>query len=97
MAIFVKESLFRILEVSVIDKSHDRILVVTFCDKVRNSSFIVFSCYLSRENSPRGRDAQSLLSHLLSVIYLNYEVDSILVCDDFNARIGNSRDVNSST
>ena len=53
---------------------------------------MVFSCYLPPESSPWGRDASSFFSHLLTQIYIQYDIDAIFICGDFNARIGNLPD-----
>ena len=57
-------------------------------------TFVVFTLYLPPENSPWGRDATSFYSHLLTQIYLHYDADAIILCGDFNSRIGNINDTN---
>lgn len=63
-----------------------------YLNRMDDSSFIVFSCYLPPENSTRGRDAQSFFSHLLAHIYLNEDCDAIFLSGDFNSRIGSLSD-----
>jgi len=76
-------------DISVIDKSHDGILGMIFTSKLTDFKFALFSCYLSPDSSPWGRDATGYFAHLLSQMYLLDDIDSIIVCGDFNSRIGN--------
>ena len=49
--------------------------------------------YIPPEHSSRGRVAQSIFTYLSSEIYITiYECDCMIVCGDFNARIGNLSD-----
>lgn len=49
---------------------------------------MLFTCYLPPETSVWGKDASFFFNHVMSQIYLCSEVEAILVCGDFNSRIG---------
>ncbi|CAG2214260.1 unnamed protein product [Mytilus edulis] len=49
-------------------------------------------CYLQPERSSRGNIAQEFYDHLLSQVYLYSSYNPVLICGDFNGRIGNSQD-----
>ena len=92
VGILVKTCICESFNVEIVDRSFDGILALRFTNKTTEEDLIVVSCYLPPEHSTRGRDAQSFLAHLLMQIYNNCDSDSIFVCGDFNARIGNLRD-----
>ena len=73
--------------------SFEGILCSKFTSKHSDYNFIVFSCYLSPENSVWGRDSDAFFAHILGDIYSNCDCDAIYLCGDFNARIGTSRDI----
>ncbi|CAG2188553.1 unnamed protein product [Mytilus edulis] len=88
VGILIKDWIFEIFKVSVIDKSVDGVLGLKLESRSTNFNFLVFSCYLPPENSNRGRDAQSFFAHLLTQIYMNCDSDGIFLLGDFNSRIG---------
>jgi len=92
VAMLVKDTVFNDFSVRVIDKEVDGILGLEFTNKNSGFFFVVFSCYLSPDNSVWGMDPTSFFSHLISQIYLNCEADFLVVCGDLNGRIGNSSD-----
>ena len=40
-----------------------------------------------------GRDSQEFLAHVLSSVYTYNDCDAVLLCNDFNSRIGSMADV----
>ena len=52
VGILVKETLLNDNKISIVDKSHQDILVLLFENETSEISFLVFSCYLASENSP---------------------------------------------
>jgi hypothetical protein len=59
--------------------------------KLIDFTYVVVSCYLLHESSLWRHDASSFL-HLLMQIYIQHTIDAIILCGDFNARIGNLPD-----
>ena len=53
---------------------------------------LICSCYLPAENSPWGRDSESLFAYMLNFIYTK-DAEHVLICGDFNSRIGSLNDV----
>ncbi len=49
-------------------------------------TFVVFTCYLPPEGSPRISVPNSFFSHLLAQMYSLSDVDAVCVCGDFNGR-----------
>ena len=66
VGLLVKNWLYRTYNVDIIDKSFEGILGVQFHDKENDFTLVVYSVYLPPENSPRGRDASTFFSHLLT-------------------------------
>ena len=91
VAILVKDSIFKLYTINVIDKSHDGILGLEFKHKVLQKTIVIFSCYLPPEGSPWA-DTTRFYGHLISQHYLNIYADILLFAGDFNARIGNKLD-----
>lgn len=79
---------------TVVDQSYEGILGVMFKNKQSGFELVVFTCYLPPENSPWGRDASRFYTHLLTQIYLLYDIYAIVICGDLNSRIGNVQDIN---
>ena len=52
----------------------------------------MFICYLSPENSVWGRDVSNYFVNILSLLYVCSFADLIVLCGDFNARIGKNLD-----
>ena len=92
VGIFVAHRINSEYETRIIDNVLDGILGVLFKHKHSERQFIVYSCYLPPENSSWGRADTAFFDHLLSQIYLHNYVDSVFICADMNARIGNVSD-----
>ena len=75
------------------DKEIDGIIGVKFTNKYSGFFLMIFSCYLSPENSPWGRNDTQFYSHLISQLYIYSDVDAIFICGDLNSRIGKENDV----
>jgi exonuclease III len=92
VAILVKEKLFDVFRVKVVDNEIDGILGIEFVHKLNEFSFVIFACYLSPDNSVWGRDPTTYFAHLMSQLYFHSDADAIFICGDLNGRIGNSLD-----
>ena len=76
----------------IVDKQVDGILAVEFRSKSSEYRFILFCCYLPPVNSPWSEPTK-FFSHLISQLYLHHKAELILICGDFNARIGEETDL----
>ena len=65
---------------------------ILFSHRYTQSSFVIYSCYLPPEGSPYA-NTSVFFGHIISNIYINNSVDSVILCGDFNARIGSCQDV----
>ncbi len=93
IGIFVKLDLLDSYNVNIIDQCVEGIQIIQFNEKVSGFTFIVGNCYLAPYNSIYGNISTEFVAHLITQLYLNSEVDSIYVCGDYNAKIGNLTDV----
>ena len=59
--------------------------------KMSNYKIIIYSCYLPPEDSQYA-DTTLFYSHLAAEIYKGYSSDQLLICGDFNSRIGSEND-----
>ena len=92
VGVFIKDSLFRDYIVKMIDKSVEGVIGLSVKHNKSEFTLLVYSCYLPSENSPWGRDAVGFYAHLLSKVYAHDEVNGIMFCGDFNARVGDLKD-----
>ena len=53
---------------------------------------MIYCVYLPPENSPYGQNNEHVLNLLVGEMYSLEEVDTVLICGNFNARIGNCDD-----
>ena len=90
VGILVNSNVLHNFVISIIDKQVDGILGLLFSHKITDVQIVIFACYLSPSTSVWGRDADSFFSHLLGQIYTCSDYDHIVICGDFNARIGNN-------
>ncbi|WAR17907.1 LOW QUALITY PROTEIN: hypothetical protein MAR_032501, partial [Mya arenaria] len=90
VSVLVKSKLCDIYDVQIVDRSFDGIICLKVSHKSTGVDFVVFACYLSPENSPRGRDAQSKSPFTCTNIF---NCDGMFIAADFNARIGNLSDI----
>ena len=89
---FVRNYLFDIFEISVIDRSYDGILGLFLKAKQTYHENVIYVVFLPHEYSPLGRNARRFYSHLLGQIYLLSDKDAIVVCGYLNSRIGEMPD-----
>ncbi len=92
VAILIKDTILQSYKVTVSDKSIDGVLCVELKQKLSEFIFHVFLCYLPPDNSVWGRDADAFFGHLIAELYLRSYSDCVLVCGDFNSRIGKELD-----
>ena len=90
--IFVKNTIFEVFTVDIVDCSKEGILAIKCTNKFTDFCFVLYCCYLPPENSHRGWDAVDFYAHLLSDLYLHEYCDMVLLCGDFNSRVGNVQD-----
>ena len=90
VCILIKEDMFNIYSIDVIDKDFDGILGLKFKSTHGHECFVVFSCYLPPQDSVWS-DPANFYAHLLANVY-EYSDYDIFICGDFNARIGNHSD-----
>ena len=93
VGIFVHKKLHECFSVSIIDRSVDGILGISLNCKYHAFKMIVYVCYLSPVMSAWGRDPEGYFAHLTACIYEMNDVDQLVLCGDFNARLGTNHDV----
>ncbi|CAG2194034.1 unnamed protein product [Mytilus edulis] len=93
----IKNCILDNFDVDILDNSRDDILWINLkCKHDQNFMLYLCVCYLQPERSSRGNIAQEFYDHLLSQVYLYSSHNPVLICGDFNGRIGNSQDLTDS-
>ena len=89
VGILVKESLFDSFSIDVVDKKYEDILWIA-CTQIGNpeNTLYVCVCYLPPVGSSRGDKLQEVFDILRSQILHFQDKGEIMICGDFNARIG---------
>ena len=91
----IKDTLLIEYRVKVVDGSVDDTLWLQLINKTdETNSFHVCSCYLPPEQSARGNKAEEVFEQLLSNLHQIADSNPIIICGDFNARIGNKTENN---
>lgn len=67
------------------------ILGLRLKEKSCNYTVIIYCVYLPPENSVWGRNSNLLFSTLTSEMYLNCDSDTLIICGDFNSRVGHEK------
>ena len=71
------------------------ILSVELKNNDTNHSIHIAECYISPENSPYGRDPESVFNQLEEIVYeKTAHIDDLIILGDFNARTGKLTDYN---
>ena len=92
VGILVRKSIFENYNVSVCENNWDGIFGLTFKSNYNNINIGIFVCYLPPQNSIWGKESEALFAHLINMLYNTSYLDCIVICGDFNARIGNLQD-----
>ena len=92
VGIFVKDKLLSYFSINIIDRQTDGLLVIELKHKITEFICVIFVCYLSPENSQWDRDASKFFMYVLTTLYLCSYADLIILCGDFNSRIGKEKD-----
>ena len=80
--------LFKEQLLCIIDKQFDGILAIEIKNRFTDFICVVFVCYLSPKNSVWEKDMSNYFVNILSLLYVCSFADLIVLCGDFNARIG---------
>ena len=88
VGILVKNDLFMVYDVKIIDKCMDGIIGICLTAKYTGHITVVFSCYLPPDNSPHAANVSDFFAHLTSAVYMHNNTDVLIICGDFNARVG---------
>ena len=87
VGVFIKNEFLVNYDLSV-DRSLDDVVFVKLTSKQDNTSLTVCVCYLPPEHSSRHMDVDSFFSDLMKKVYEYQNDDHLVICGDFNARIG---------
>ena len=92
VGILIRNDLLTQFKVAIVDISMEGLLGISLTHRTSGVSVAVFVCYLPPTTSVWGRDSDSFFAHLLGQMYLCSDYDHIILCGDFNARVGNESD-----
>jgi len=91
----IKNSILINYIIKVVDDSVEDILWLEIKCKNDPTNYLhVCSCYLPPENSTRGCKAEEFFDNLLGNIHKIIDSNPIIICGDFNARVGNTMERN---
>ncbi|XP_053391424.1 uncharacterized protein LOC128554201, partial [Mercenaria mercenaria] len=93
VGILVKSWVIEMFDITIVENAIEGILALQLKCRSTDCCSLIVSAYLPPENSVWGRDAQTFFAHILSLIYINSECDTIFLAADFNARIGSLSDI----
>ena len=93
VGILVRDDVFDDFSCDIHDRSVEGVIAIKLHHRRTDYALVVFACYLPPENSPWGRSPDDIFTHLTSQMYLLEDVDDIVICGDFNARIGQLSDI----
>ena len=93
VGILVKGNIMELFEVNVDFHHSDSILGLKLTWKDDLSSYVMLYCvYLPPESSSYGRWNEGALNQMLLEVYKHNEVENLIICGDFNARIRTKQD-----
>ena len=88
VGIFVRNRLFEMFTVTVLDETVEDILWLKLCSKQSQDNLVVCVCYLPPSDSVRNNDPESFYCTLLEQVYAYQNEGRLFVCGDFNSRVG---------
>ena len=91
VGMLIKKRMYELYKVEPCFKAGDNILGVKFYNDSGNS-LVIYCVYLPPEGSKYSIGNEQLLNSLTVEIYRQNEVDNMIICGDFNTRIGNKQD-----
>ena len=74
------------------NKSLEDTLILKLTHRIDNSVIFLFICYLPPDCSTRAVDADAFLNELMKKVYEYQSEGEIILCGDFNARMGSEPD-----
>ena len=93
VGILVRQDVLNDYDCEVHSRSVDGVLAIKLHHKKSDYSLVIFAVYLPPENSPWGRCSEDIFAHLSNELYQLEDVDDVIICGDFNARIGELSDI----
>ena len=79
-------------DICIVNKDIEDILWVKLSNLSSNESVYLCICYLPPENSSRQVDAEQFYAELMKQVYQYQKCGKIIICGDFNSRIGEESD-----
>ena len=74
--------------ITVIDRQTEGSIGIQVKDKLSNFTCVFFSNYLPPDGSTASQNSIEFFGHLLAELYTLNDADIIVLCGDYNARIG---------
>ena len=91
-AFLVKQDLFNTYDIEPILCEIDGIIGLKLKDKFTEFETAIIGSYLPPESSTHLDDPDEYFQYLVGMIYELYDLDLIIMCGDYNARIGSKKD-----
>ena len=93
VGILIKENLHDKFKLEICCAIADQVIGVRLKSREAAESIAVYSVYLPPEGSPHATNNENVLNRLTIEIYKQAEMDNIIVCGDFTARISEKCDI----
>ena len=89
----IKDKIFKDFRVHRVDHELEGIIALKLQNRFTNFTILLIGTYLPPESSVYGDDPDRVFQELVSLIYENTDSDLTYLLGDYNARIGNKRDL----
>ena len=92
IGILVKNNLCGLFQINDCYRWNDNVLGIKLESIDQTDCIIVYCVYMPPESSKYSVNNEELLNNLTIDIYLNHNADKVIICCDFNARVGSKLD-----
>ena len=92
IGIFIKSSLLEEFDYSCNYVDQDKVIGIKLVNKRKSETLVVYCVYLPPSTSHYGNVNKQVLNKLIIEVYKESEADMVMICGDFNARVGTKSD-----
>ena len=93
IGIFVKTDLLQIFTMNRVSEIYDNLLGLELINHDTDPRVIVYCVYIPPRKCKYGQENERLFDLLTMELYKHIECEEVIICGDFNARIGNKLDI----
>ena len=93
VGILIKNKLANDYTINVVMEYNDNVLCLKLDNKLGNDSILLMCVYLPPEGSRYAIQNEDALNKMTMEVYRHSDVDTVVICGDFNARVGKKSDL----